>query len=70
MSNGTGAEPNSNVINSCFDDANAQLVFLKEKIARKDPRDLAIIALAAENTIKTVRKLNRFNLDGIEHGMA
>lgn len=61
------------ILDSCRDDAQAQLAALQELIKNGDTRDMqamAVMALAAENTVKTVEKYCRLSLQGGGDGLA
>ena len=71
MSNGT--ERITAILDSCRDDAQAQLAVLKDMIDNADPRDvraMATMVMAAENTAKTIQKMCFFSLNGGDHGLA
>jgi hypothetical protein len=61
------------ILDSCRDDAAAQVAVVKEMLTNgdtSDVRSLAVMAMALENTANTVVKFYQLNLDGIEHGLA
>jgi hypothetical protein len=61
------------ILDSCRDDAAAQVAVVREMLTNgdaSDVRSLAIMAMAVENTANTVEKFYQLNLDGIEHGLA
>lgn len=61
------------ILDSCRDDAQAQLATLQEMIAVGDSRDiqaLAVMALAAENTARTMQKMCFLSINGGDHGLA
>jgi hypothetical protein len=61
------------ILDSCREDAAAQVAVVREMLANgdaSDVRSLAVMAMAVENTANTVEKFYQLNLDGIEHGLA
>jgi len=73
MSNGANTDRVTAILDSCRDDAQAQVAALREMIADANPRDIkamATMVLAAENTAKTVQKMCFLNLQGGGDGLA
>jgi hypothetical protein len=61
------------MIDSSRKDAGDQVACLRRLLDTADTTDrqaMAVVALAAENTVRTVERLYKLNLDGIEHGLA
>lgn len=73
MSNGANTDRVAAILDSCRDDAAAQVAALQELIAGADPRDMksmATMALVAENTARTVQKMCFLSLQGGDDGLA
>lgn len=73
MSNGTETNRIATILDSCRNDAKEQLAALQDLIENGDPRDIkamATMAIAAENTARTVQKMCFLNLQGGGHGLA
>lgn len=73
MSTGTETNRIAVILDSCRNDAKDQLAALQGLIENADPRDIkamATMALAAENTARTVQKMCFLSLQGGDDGLA
>lgn len=73
MSTGTETNRIATILDSCRNDAKDQLAALQDLINNDDPRDIkamATMAIAAENTARTVQKMCFLSIQGDGHDLA